>query len=303
MAAERGAEARQTKLIDSIDEIAERYDALLCDLWGCYHNGVSPFESAVAALRRFRDKGGVVVLLTNAPRPQDAVKGHLTRMGGPPDSYDGIVTSGDATRAEVASARWGRKLHIVGPSRDDTLWRGLDIETVPFDAAEAILCTGLFDDRVETPADYADMIAAGVARDLPLLCANPDIVVDRGEQRLYCAGAIAAAYTEAGGRSIYFGKPHPPIYALAFDEARRLFAARRGADAPALETARVLAVGDGVATDVLGAEQMGIDCVFVTGGLAAAEVGDTADAPDPTRLAQYLVSHGRDPAYAIPRLG
>ena len=194
-------EARSnTQILNSIDEVAARYDVLLCDLWGCYHNGVTPFPNAVAALRRFRGRGGRVVLLTNAPRPRDAVARHLARMGAPEDSFDAIVSSGDATRAELGKGAWGRRLHVVGPERDDSLWAGLSIENAPVEAADAILCTGLFDDTTETPEDYAGLVAAGRARALPFLCANPDVIVDRGEQRLYCAGAIAAEYAKAGGR-------------------------------------------------------------------------------------------------------
>lgn len=284
------------RLIASLDAIADRYDAILCDLWGCYHNGITPFPSAVAALIRFRERGGRVVLLTNAPRPREAVRRHLELMGAPAESFDAIVSSGDATRAEVASGRWGRRLHIVGPERDDDIWRGLDIDHVALEDAEAILCTGLNDDSVETPADYEELIASGVARSIPFLCANPDIVVDRGDQRLYCAGAIGAAYAEAGGDVVLFGKPHAPIYGLALGEAERLLGDR-------FSLQRVLAAGDGVATDVLGAEKAGIDCLFVSGGLAAAEVGDAPERPDPDRLAQYLVGHKRSPNYAIGLLG
>lgn len=286
------------QILKSIDEVADRYDALLCDLWGCYHNGVEPYPAAVAALQRFRTSGGTVVLLTNAPRPSPAVAQHLAGMGAPQDSFDAIVSSGDATRAEISSGKWGRRLHLVGPDRDDSLWGGLDVEASSLADADAILCTGLFNDHIETPDDYADLVATGVARGLPFLCANPDIVVDRGEERLYCAGAIAEAYAAAGGRTIYFGKPHPPIYALALER----LAETKDTTVDALDRRRVLAVGDGVNTDVLGADQAGIDCVFVSGGLALDEIGGSADDPDPAGLTQYLVANCRSPRYAIGRL-
>lgn len=289
------ADASRTRLIRSLDEISADYDALLCDVWGCYHDGVAPFPSAVAALERFRAAGGVVLLLTNAPRPHAAVKRHLDGMGAPETSFDGIVSSGDATRAELASGRFGRRIHVVGPERDSAIWDGLELEHVDLEKAEAILCTGLFDDATETPEDYAELVAEGVARRLQFLCANPDIVVDRGSQRLYCAGAIAEAYARGGGETLFFGKPHPPIYALALATLREI--------RPELNARRVLAVGDGIATDVLGAEQADIDCLFVSGGLAAREVGDAPDTPDAARLSQYLASHGRRPRYTIGRLG
>ncbi|MCI4665296.1 MAG: TIGR01459 family HAD-type hydrolase [Neomegalonema sp.] len=290
----------EPRILSNISEIQAGYDALLCDLWGCLHNGVSPYPAAIDALRSFRAQGGVVILLTNAPRPHGPVRRHLLNMGAPEDAFDAIVSSGDATRAEVASGRHGARIHAVGPSRDTSLWEGLPVEIVGQSEADAILCTGLNDDETETPDDYADLVADGVARNLPFVCANPDIVVDRGERRLYCAGAIAQRYEEAGGRVILCGKPHAPIYELALAELARL----RGKP---VQKERVLAVGDGIATDVLGAELAGLDCVFVTGGLAMAEVAADAAAPDPenpdpARLGAYLARHGRAPAFAIGRL-
>lgn len=284
----------ETTLIEALAEIAPQYDALFCDVWGCFHNGVTPYPAAVAALQAYRRQGGLVILLTNAPRPSAPIHAHLAEMGAPRDSYDVIVSSGDATRAALAEARYGRRVHIVGPERDAAIWEGLDIDAVGVAEADVILCTGLFDDETETPEDYRDLVAAGVARGLPMLCANPDIVVDRAHERLYCAGAIAADYAAAGGEALYFGKPHAPIYALAMAEATRL--------RPGLETARVLAIGDGIATDVLGAEQAGLDCLFVTGGLAAAELGEDPDHPDPGKLMTYLEKSGRAPRFAIGRL-
>ncbi len=286
--------ASPTRLIERFDEISDGYGVLLCDLWGCYHNGVTPYPAAVAALQAYRRRGGRVILLTNAPRPSNAVRSHLASMGAPEDSFDAVISSGDATRAEVASGRFGRRLHLVGPERDAPIWEGLDIEARPLAEAEAVLCTGLFDDMTETPADYADLVREGVARDLPFACANPDVIVDRAERRLYCAGAIAADYAAAGGRVFYFGKPHAPIYRLALDTAEVL--------APGVARQAVLAIGDGVDTDVLGAADAGLDCVFVSGGLAAAEVGDDPERPDPTRLTQYLAARNRSPRYTIGRL-
>ncbi|MEO1331708.1 MAG: TIGR01459 family HAD-type hydrolase, partial [Pseudomonadota bacterium] len=210
------------RILDRFEEISAGYDVLLCDLWGCYHNGVEPYPAAVAALQAFRRQGGAVVLLTNAPRPSGAVKLHLDAMGAPEDSYDAIVSSGDATRAELAAGRFGRRIHIVGADRDRPVWEGLDLAHAPLEEAESILCAGLRDDSVETPADYADLVAGGVARDLPFACANPDIVVDRAEARLWCAGAIARDYAAAGGRVFYFGKPHAPIYHLVLSKAETL---------------------------------------------------------------------------------
>ena len=280
-----------TRLIESLDEIADRYDALYCDLWGCYHDGLRPFPAAVAALRRFRAAGGRVLLLTNAPRPGDAVARHLAGMGAPADSWDAVVSSGDAARAEAARGRFGRRVEHVGPPRDLPFFDGLDLERVPRDEAESVIVTGLHDDETETPEDYADAIADWRARGLRMLCANPDIVVDRGDRRLWCAGAIAEAYAAAGGEAVYAGKPHPPIYALA---AERLMALGGGE--------RVLALGDGIATDIAGGAAQGLDTLFVTGGLMADAFGSDPERPDAGALRDWLADRAESPTFAIGRL-
>lgn len=275
-------------IIGALAEIADRYDALLCDLWGCVHDGLRPFPAAVAALEGFRRGGGKVVLLTNAPRPAPEVIAQLDSMGVPRGAWDAVVTSGDAARAEVASGRFGRRVEHVGAPRDLTFFEGLGVEIVPAGRGESVVLTGLVDDETETPADYAEAIAGWRARGVPVLCANPDIVVDRGHARVYCAGALAAALAEAGGEPVYTGKPHAPIYRLAATHLRG--------------GARVLAVGDGIATDVLGGAREGIDTLFVTGGLAASAVSDDPDHPDADRLRAWLGQAPALPTYAIGRL-
>ena len=215
-----------TEIIGSIDEAAG-YSVLLCDLWGCLHDGVRAFPDAVAALERFRAGGGRVVLLTNSPRPAGEVARQLDLLGAPRSCWDAVVSSGDAAQAAMAAGQFGRRVYHVGPERDLPFFRYADgrpieVERVPLEEADGIVCTGLFDDRSETPDDYRAMILYGKTKGLKLLCANPDIVVDVGDRRIYCAGAIAAAYAAAGGRSYYFGKPHPPIYALARARLREI---------------------------------------------------------------------------------
>jgi HAD superfamily hydrolase (TIGR01459 family) len=276
-----------TEIIGSLDEIDPGYRVLYCDLWGCLHDGVQAFPAAVAALERFRAGGGVVVLLTNSPRPAGDVARQLATLGAPRSAWDAIVSSGDAAQAAMAAGQFGRRVYHIGPERDlvffqDAQGRPIEVERVPLEAAEGIVCTGLFDDRRETPDDYRATILYGKTKGLKLLCANPDIVVDVGETRIYCAGAIAQAYTEAGGRSYYFGKPHPPIYTLA----RRRVAELQGFE-PRPDD--VLCLGDGIGTDVLGAMGEGLDALFVTGGLAAEQTGTNETAgPDPRLLAEYL---------------
>ncbi len=282
-----------TRIIEALSEISDGYDALLCDVWGCYHNGETPYAAAIAALRAFRARGGKVLLLTNAPRPAAAVRAHLLGMGAPEDSWDAIVTSGDAARNEVASGRMGARIEHVGPERDLGFYDGLAVARVGRDEAESVVLTGLFDDETEGPEDYAAAIAEWRARGLPMLCCNPDVTVHRGDALLYCAGAVAQAYTAAGGRVVQAGKPHAPIYRLA---AAKLEALGCG-PAP-----RVLAIGDGVATDISGAEAAGLDALFVTGGLAARDVSDDPEHPDAGRLFPFLERHGVSAAFAIGRL-
>lgn len=290
-----------TRIIESLAELEAGHTLLYCDLWGCLHDGVRAFPAAVAALQRFRAGGGAVVLLTNSPRPERSVMAQLDELGAPRDCYDLVVSSGDAAQEALASGQFGRRVFHIGPERDlpffsDAEGRPFDVARVDLAEAESIVCTGLFDDRTETPEDYRAILLEARHRGLKLLCANPDVIVDVGETRIYCAGAIAAAYAEAGGRSFYFGKPHPPIYALA----RRRMTELRGLDTPADE---ILCIGDGIATDVQGAIGEGLDILFVTSGLAAAETASTADSgPDPDLLAHFLTGVRLSPTYAMRRL-
>jgi HAD superfamily hydrolase (TIGR01459 family) len=290
-----------TEIIGSLGEIDPGYSALFCDLWGCLHDGVRAFPEAVEALEAFRGRGGTVVLLTNSPRPAGDVARQLDVLAAPRSCWDLVVSSGDAAQAAMAAGQFGRRVFHIGPERDlvffrDADGRPIDVERVPLEEAEGIVCTGLFDDRTETPEDYRAVILYGKTRGLKLLCANPDVVVDVGDRRIYCAGAIAQAYAAAGGRSYYFGKPHPPIYALA----RRRLAAKLGHEVPADE---ILCLGDGIATDVAGAMGEGLDALFVTGGLAAAETGTSpAAGPDPALLAAYLAEARLSPLLAMAYL-
>ncbi len=287
-----------TRIIRSLSEIALNYDVLYCDLWGCLHNGAAPYPAAVAALRAFREGGGQVVLMTNAPRPSQYVIAQLDRIGTPRDCYDIVVSSGDASQDAIFSGAAGRKVWHLGPPKDDGLFTDIPpewadapaIERVPLEDAEGIVCTGPFDEDTEVPADYHARFLLAKTRGLPMICANPDIVVDLGARRIYCAGALAAYYEDMGGPVSYFGKPHPPIY----DRARRLL--NLGDDA------RILAIGDGILTDVPGAAGEGIDALFVTGGLAHDQFGPDVENPDPEMLDAWLRERQQDPQYSIGRL-
>src|ERR1051326_2325417 len=234
-------------LITGLSEIAAGYDAAICDVWGVLHNGKQAYLGAADAMRRFRAERGPVVLLSNAPRLADGVEWLFDRVGLPKDFYDGIVTSGSAARADLLRHTEGKPalpLFCLGPSRDNPLFQGLNVKLVAADEADVVLCTGLFDDETETPDDYRGMLQQFRARSLPFLCANPDIIVQRGDKLIYCAGAIARLYESMGGEVVYYGKPYPAVF-------ERAVAALR-AKAPAK---RPLVIGDGIETDILGAQR------------------------------------------------
>ncbi len=247
----------QAAPISGLSEIADRYDGLLCDAWGVIHDGVNLFNGVGEALIEFRRQRGPVVILTNAPRPNAIIPAQLDRLGLPREAYDAIVTSGDATRAEIIS-RLPQRAYRLGPDKDDPLFEGIDVKFAPLGDAAFIICTGLHDDERETPDDYADLLEEAAARDLPMICANPDIVVRWGGQLIYCAGALAEVYERLGGKVVYAGKPHAPIYKLALDALGR----HRGAP---INPTRTLAVGDGLLTDVQGANRQGIDSLYIFG--------------------------------------
>jgi HAD superfamily hydrolase (TIGR01459 family) len=251
-------------LLDRFSTIAPRYDVVLCDIWGVIHDGIGAHADACDALMRYRAGGGTVVLITNAPRPSPWVVRQLDRLGVPPDAYDDVMTSGDLTRDVVAS-RKGEAVFHIGPKRDLTIFDGLDVRLTPVEAAGYVVCSGLFDEERETPDDYRSLAAAMCARGLFMVCANPDLVVERGTERFYCAGAIADLYAATGGDVLYTGKPHRPIYDVALAKA----AGVRGAGA---EPARTLAIGDSLRTDMTGARALGIDGLFVSGGIHAHEL-------------------------------
>ena len=289
-----------TQLIQNLSDISDRYNAVLCDLWGCLHNGVTPFPEAVAALQAYRAKGGIVILLTNAPRPKPSVLRILDKMGVPHDAYDDVVTSGDASQQGMLSGLAGNRVYHLGPQKDDGFFTempdGLDasqITRVPLKEAEGIVCTGLFDDVTETPDDYKATLIYAKQNGLKLLCTNPDIIVDYGDRRLYCAGAIATLYTEMGGESLYFGKPHPPIYELA---RKRLNASTQ------INENRILCIGDGINTDIQGGLGEGFDTLYITGGIAAEEFGPDVNAPDPALLDRFFNAKQMSPTAALPFL-
>jgi HAD superfamily hydrolase (TIGR01459 family) len=273
--------------------LASAYEVVLCDVWGVVHNSVVAFPDACTALTQFRRQGGTVVLITNAPRPSAVVMALLDELGVPRAAYDAIISSGDVTRAIIA-ARAGQSAFHVGPARDVPIFDGLDTPLAPVGSADYVVCSGLFDDTTESPQDYEALIATMRERGLTMVCANPDIVVERGDKLVYCAGAIADLYAAAGGNVLYAGKPYRPIYEQGLEIARSL----RGREtAPA----RLLAIGDSVRTDLGGAAAFGIDCLFVTGGIHAEELGGR-DRPSTAALGDVFAAAGLAPKAVMQRL-
>ena len=277
--------------VDGLDAISKGYDVILCDVWGVLHNGVSPFPDAGVALTKAREAGLTVVLITNSPRPFAGVKTQLDMIGVPQSAYDAIVTSGDVTRKLIAAGP--KKVFLLGPDRDLPLLEGLDVERTSEADAGVIVCTGFFDDETETPEDYTAMLSAFAARKVPMICANPDLVVERGERLIPCAGAMAAYYATMGGETRIAGKPHTPIYEAALAEASNL----RGS----VDRARVMAIGDGMPTDVRGALDQGLDLLYVSGGIHAAEYV-RAGRTDEVELHAYLQRENAAPKWWLPRL-
>lgn len=245
--------------IADLGAIAPRYDALLCDVWGVVHDGRSPFLPACEALMRFRAERGPVIMVSNSPRPSSGIPPQFAQIGVPDGICDAIVTSGEVTRHELAARAPGRVFKL-GPERDERIYDGLELQPVDLEQADFISCTGLFDDRSEQPEDYRGLLARGAERGLVMVCANPDLVVHVGDALVPCAGALAAIYRELGGTVVMAGKPHRPIYDLAFANLAELTGA-------APDPARVLAVGDGAATDLAGAAAAGVDGMFIAGGI------------------------------------
>ena len=251
------------RFADQLRDLVTDTDVVLSDIWGVVHNGIVSFPEACEALHTFRARGGTVIMITNAPRPADSVQRQLRKLGVADDIYDSIVSSGDLTRNFI-TGRLGQSMYWIGPERDNSIYRGLDAKFAPLEQADYIVCTGPFDDEVETAEDYREMLTQALARQLTLVCANPDIIVERGDRLIYCAGAIAELYRELGGDVVFYGKPHRPIY----DQAMALAKAKTGRDTP---LNRVLAIGDSVRTDLAGAHAYGIDCLFVARGIHAGE--------------------------------
>jgi HAD superfamily hydrolase (TIGR01459 family) len=277
-------------VIEAIAPLGKGYAAWLVDIWGVMHNGVRAFQPAVEATRRYREQGGIVILLSNSPRPSEPLQRQLTSLGVSEESYDATVSSGDLTRHELAKHEGAHIFHL-GPERDLPIFKDLDLTRVDAKDAELVVCTGLFNDETETPEDYEGLLRELAGRKLTMLCANPDHLVERGHNLVYCAGALAQIYEADGGKVIYAGKPYAQIYQLA-EETIAGIAGRKVA------RSEILAIGDGIRTDMAGAAEFGLDAVFVASGL---HVGPGGEGLDDLRLAE-LFEGRKAPRAAMPAL-
>jgi HAD superfamily hydrolase (TIGR01459 family) len=280
-------------LIPHFSPIASDYDVLLSDVWGVAHNGIAAFPAACDALMRARARGATVILITNAPRPSEAVMRQIDQLQVPREAYDAIISSGDVTRS-VMQLRPGESLFHMGPARDHSIFTGLNIEFAPLESAGYVVCSGLVDDETETPEDYRAQLELMLERKMFMLCGNPDVVVERGNKLVYCAGALADMYRTMGGEVLYAGKPYKPIYDMSLAKA----AEAAGKTVP---LTRVLAIGDSVRTDLTGAHAAGIDFLFVTSGIHAEELGGR-DAPDADALKKMITAAGDMPKAVMRHL-
>jgi len=294
-------QAQMIRQISGLSEISDRYDAILCDIWGVLHDGLASFAQASEALVAFRRRGGAVVLISNAPRPSSSIERQVLNLGVSPDAFDAVVTSGDVTIGLMEQQAGGQLLHI-GPERDLILFEatveatGARPSLVALEDAQYVLCTGLRSDETETVDDYQSELKAMLARGMAMICANPDIVIHRGDALIYCAGALARRYEDLGGSVTYAGKPHGPIY----DRALALAEQARG---QRIDKSRVLAIGDGMKTDIIGARQADLDALFITGGIHRSLHKETLESPvDPTELQRLCDENKAWPIAAIPTL-
>ncbi len=279
-------------LVPHFSTLAPGYDVLMCDLWGVVHNGVVPFPKACEALIQARKAGVTVVFITNAPRPHNVVARQLEALHVPRETYDAVVSSGDVTRSLIEQ-RPGQSVFHMGPKRDIEIFTGLDVRFAPLESADYVVCSGLDDDDRDTPEDYRARLEGMLARKVFMICGNPDVVVERGDRLVYCAGAVADLYAGMGGEVVYAGKPYAPIYemALAKAEAAHGKVARN----------RVLAIGDSIRTDLAGAHAFGIDFLFVTSGIHAEELGTRAQ-PNIAALKAKFTAAGQMPKAVMREL-
>ncbi|MFM8702139.1 MAG: TIGR01459 family HAD-type hydrolase [Hyphomicrobiales bacterium] len=284
----------EIEIINGLSALAHDIDVVLCDIWGVLHNGVKGYEAASHALTRFRQGGGRVILVSNAPRPNIDIVPILDRFGISRSAWDGIVTSGDIARDILVRSNW-KKFFWLGPERDQSLFDRLPLDTSPLEQADVIVCTGLFNDITETPETYREMLETALALNKVMLCANPDLVVERGGELIYCAGAIAALYEQMGGRTCYSGKPHVDIYQAAVSVVASL-------NGKNTDRSRILLIGDAIRTDIAGAVAFGCPSLFVLRGIHMHELGLSESAFDNGTFMKFMADAAFRPRFAIDSL-
>lgn len=281
-----------TKIINSLSEISNNYDAVFCDIWGVIHNGKEQFPDATKALREYRANGGTIVLISNSPRPCDLIPPQLAGMGIGNDIYDAIVTSGDATI--MAAQKFGQRALRLGPPKDDEFFARIGVEYTHIENAEFIVCTGPRDDLNETAESYRNELNEMVSHKLPFICANPDKMVQHGDKIIPCGGALADIYEDLGGKVIMAGKPFSPIYEMTRAKAYEILGHK-------IDDDKILCIGDGLKTDVLGANNQNLDCLFIADGIHASELMGT-DCLDEGKTVDFLAKNSLSAKYAMAGL-
>lgn len=285
--------SEKTRRIDGLSEVAGFYDGVILDLWGVVHDGVKPFADTTETLQELKRSKRIVWLLSNAPRRAHVVAKHLEDMGVGANLYDGLLTSGEATflaLREKYIAKWGRKCFHLGPARDKSVYEGLDLDIVTdLKEADFVLNSGIYDHFNDTAEKYAPLLEEAAAKNLPMICANPDKVVYVGDRLVLCPGTLAQMYEKMEGQVTWFGKPHRAVYSMAL---------------AAMGVRKVLAVGDSMETDVAGATGAGMDAAFVVSGIHKNELFLTGEEElnlDSARLQELFRRYPYQPAYILDR--
>ncbi len=270
------------ELLSGLSAVADQYDAVFCDIWGVIHNGRQHFPPAYEALRNFKSTRGPVILISNSPRPNDSLTAQLASLGIMEDGFSAVISSGDATREYLRKFAPTGPAWRIGDPREQSLYEGIDIDLggTP-ETAAFISCTSPFDDENDTVDQYEHAFTIAAKRNLVMICANPDKVVQRGDKIIMCAGSLADLYMSLGGQVVMAGKPFAPIYELCYAALEHL-------TGKAHDRKRILAIGDGLPTDVLGANGQGLDLLFVAAGIHALDATDDDGKLDPLLLKKLL---------------
>ncbi|MEL6225899.1 MAG: TIGR01459 family HAD-type hydrolase [Pseudomonadota bacterium] len=290
----RQTQRQSIPILSSARDLLAAYDAIFCDVWGVVHNGRTAYVEACNLLRDFRASGGTVILVSNAPRRAATVASVLDEKSVPRSSWDAIMSSGEISVRHINEKAYKRVFHL-GPDRDLDLFETINAQRTPLAEAEAIVATGLLNDAHETGEDYRERLAPSAEQGIPLVCANPDLIVDVGGVLLPCAGAIATVYEDLGGPVFWAGKPHAEAYCAAQKLAQEL----RGA--PVIKD-RIIAIGDAERTDIAGAFHYGIASVFIGQGIHRADVMPSGDDLDGPALEKLFSGHSHRPIAALPTL-